>query len=180
MRVMLMAARAGLDGVSVERLHALADLMLEHGAVLCPTLGVFAATETTSAEDDGETGAAQTEDPNAEVRRMIVAAVELLSNFFVEVLAADGVRMLLGSDSRSAAASIEEARHMRKAGVSEIEVLRAATLYPAEWLGIDDRHGSISPGMAADIVVLHGNPLEDIGNLEAVDAVVQNGVLVSQ
>ncbi len=175
------AADAGLDGVSEERLHALADIMLEHDAFLCPTLHIFEAWRKQKLEAaEAAGGEAEAEDPVAEVKRRGLVAVEVLSYHFVGALAGDGVGMLLGSDSASAAATIEETECMHKAGISEADILRAATIYPARWLGVEDRLGSIEPGKVADVVVLEGNPLEDIRNVGAVAAVVQGGAVTSR
>jgi imidazolonepropionase-like amidohydrolase len=46
------------------------------------------------------------------------------------------------------------------AGLPEIEALRALTLYPARFLGIDDRVGSLEVGKDATLLITDGNPLE--------------------
>jgi imidazolonepropionase-like amidohydrolase len=60
-------------------------------------------------------------------------------------------------------------------GMTPLEALRVATLYPAETLGMARDLGSIEPGKLADFVVLDKNPLEKIENSETVDRVVKNG-----
>lgn len=62
-------------------------------------------------------------------------------------------------------------------GMSPLEVLRAATLAGAQAIGLDQDIGSIEPGKLADLVVLEGNPLEDIRQTERVAMVMINGVL---
>jgi imidazolonepropionase-like amidohydrolase len=49
-----------------------------------------------------------------------------------------------------------------KAGMDEMEALKAITINPAEILGIDDQVGSIEEGKDADLVVFDGNPLMDL------------------
>lgn len=49
-----------------------------------------------------------------------------------------------------------------KAGLDEMEALKAITINPAEIIGIDDRVGSIEAGKDADIVIFDKNPLKDI------------------
>lgn len=49
-----------------------------------------------------------------------------------------------------------------KAGLPEIEALKAITINPAEIVGIDDRVGSIEVGKDADIVIFDGNPIKDV------------------
>jgi imidazolonepropionase-like amidohydrolase len=45
-------------------------------------------------------------------------------------------------------------------GLPELEALRALTLYPAQFLGIDDRVGSLDVGKDATLLITTGNPLE--------------------
>lgn len=49
-----------------------------------------------------------------------------------------------------------------KAGLSEIEALKAITINAAEIIGIADRVGSIETGKDADIVIFDGNPIKDV------------------
>ena len=66
-----------------------------------------------------------------------------------------------------------------KAGLSEMEALEAATRRPARFLGLKDL-GTIEPGMLADLVLLEGNPLQNIGNTRRVASVVSNGRLMEK
>jgi imidazolonepropionase-like amidohydrolase len=61
-------------------------------------------------------------------------------------------------------------------GMTPLQALRVATLYPAQTLGLDGDLGSIEAGKLADFVVLSKNPLEDIKNSRTVSLVVKNGV----
>ena len=61
-------------------------------------------------------------------------------------------------------------------GMTPLEALRVATLYPAQTLGLDQDLGSLEPGKLADFVVLEKNPLENIENSTSVALVVKNGV----
>ena len=63
-------------------------------------------------------------------------------------------------------------------GVSEMETLIAATRNPAEMLGLDDVLGTVEAGKLADLVVVDGNPLENISNIRRVRMVFKNGVEV--
>jgi len=47
-----------------------------------------------------------------------------------------------------------------KHGVSRTEALKSITLYPAQFIGVDDRFGSIEVGKEASITFLTGDPLD--------------------
>lgn len=62
-----------------------------------------------------------------------------------------------------------------EAGMTTREALASATLVPAAFLGLADSIGAIRTGHAADVVLLDGNPLEDIANVSRVVAVILRG-----
>jgi hypothetical protein len=65
-----------------------------------------------------------------------------------------------------------------RAGLTPLEALAAATLRPAEFFGLTAEMGTIDEGSLADLVLLSANPLEDIANTRAIEAVVSKGTLV--
>ena len=56
---------------------------------------------------------------------------------------------------------VRELELLREAGFHPLEVIRSATMYGAEALGLDGRIGTVEPGKLADLVVLSGSPLQD-------------------
>jgi len=62
-----------------------------------------------------------------------------------------------------------------EAGFSPLEALQAATLNPAKFLGKTETFGTIEVGRAADLVILDGNPLDDISHTRKIHAVVLGG-----
>jgi imidazolonepropionase-like amidohydrolase/Tol biopolymer transport system component len=66
---------------------------------------------------------------------------------------------------------------LAQGGLTPMEALRCATLYGAQYLGLDGDVGSIEPGKLADFAILDKNPLDDIRNSESVSRVMINGVL---
>jgi imidazolonepropionase-like amidohydrolase len=61
---------------------------------------------------------------------------------------------------------------------SEEQVLAMATRNAAAYLGLDAEIGTLEPGKQADIVLVDGDPLEDISSLTNIVAVIQRGRLV--
>jgi imidazolonepropionase-like amidohydrolase len=86
-----------------------------------------------------------------------------------------GAKIVAGTDTPNAFNLHGELMSYVIAGMSPYEALRAATVNPAEALGLDA--GTIQPGKLADIVIVEGNPLEDIGNAHRVKQVIANGRL---
>jgi len=73
-----------------------------------------------------------------------------------------------------------ELKLMGEAGVPPLDLIKAATLNAARVAGQEQRVGSIEAGKQADLLVLHADPLADIGNLQAIDRVVKSGVFFDQ
>lgn len=62
-----------------------------------------------------------------------------------------------------------------QAGLTPQEALKAATLLPAQWMGINQQIGSIEVGKYADLVLLDANPLINIKNTCKIAGVFVNG-----
>ena len=60
------------------------------------------------------------------------------------------------------------------------QILRAATVNGARWLGRADDVGTVEPGMRAHLILVDGDPLDDISQLRNIDLVVKDGVIVFQ
>jgi imidazolonepropionase-like amidohydrolase/Tol biopolymer transport system component len=60
-------------------------------------------------------------------------------------------------------------------GMTPLQAIRSATLNGAEHLGMDKEIGSLENGKLADLIILDGNPLEDIRNTEKIRYVMING-----
>jgi len=99
-----------------------------------------------------------------------------------------GVKLITGSDCGGNAVAIfgtsgTELVMLHRAGLSPMEAITAATSRAAEALGLSEVTGALRPGLAADLLVVNGNPLEDIGVLAPLDGdriatVVRDGRVV--
>ena len=65
---------------------------------------------------------------------------------------------------------------MTYAGLTPAAVLKAATINSARALGVGDKLGSIEAGKLADLVVVSGNPVEDIKATRNVRFIIKGGV----
>jgi imidazolonepropionase-like amidohydrolase len=94
-----------------------------------------------------------------------------------------GVRIALGTDSggdpsRFFIQGFFEHRQMElmvQAGLTPMQVIQAFSKGASEVLGIDQEFGTLAKGKAADLLVLEKNPLDNIANMRAIEAVYLGG-----
>ena len=94
-----------------------------------------------------------------------------LNRRMVAALHEAGAGILLGTDAAQAyhipGFSIhEELAYLVDAGLSPYEAIEAGTRNAALILGKSDEFGTIETGKRADLILLEGNPLEDVGNIQ--------------
>jgi hypothetical protein len=61
--------------------------------------------------------------------------------------------------------------------LTPMQIIQAATRWPAETMRAQDRLGTIAAGKLADLLIVDADPLRDIKNLQTISAVVANGSL---
>jgi imidazolonepropionase-like amidohydrolase len=90
-----------------------------------------------------------------------------------------GVPIVLGTDAGVLphGQNARELVALTRAGLTPLEAIRAATLAPAELLGIPGL-GTIEPGAPGDVVIVEADPLEDIATLGHPVLVVRRGLEV--
>jgi imidazolonepropionase-like amidohydrolase len=88
------------------------------------------------------------------------------------------VKILVGHDGDSPTGLFSEMKMLKDLGLRESEIIKGATIYPAQWLGVEDRFGSITPGTQANLVILDKNPLENIDNFKSTFMIFMNGQVV--
>ena len=94
----------------------------------------------------------------------------------IMAVARAGGRVVAGTDTPNPANLHAELMAYVAAGMTPYEALRTATVTPAAALRLDA--GSIQPGKLADLLVVEGNPLEDIGYARRIRQVIANGRLL--
>ena len=97
-------------------------------------------------------------------------------------LIAAGAPIAMGTDKGTRLNFHESGNHVRELeiftelGMTPMEAIVSATRRGAELLGMEDEFGTIEAGKLADVIVVDGNPLEDIWALRDVDLVFKEGV----
>ncbi|HYW51670.1 MAG TPA: amidohydrolase family protein [Gemmatimonadaceae bacterium] len=91
-----------------------------------------------------------------------------------------GVRMMIGTDAGIPSMFHNDAtwREMVKwveLGVSPMETIQSATLWPARFLRNDANFGVLAAGRFADIIMVRGDPLTDMSVMRDVKVVIQGG-----
>jgi Tol biopolymer transport system component/imidazolonepropionase-like amidohydrolase len=89
-----------------------------------------------------------------------------------------GVRVQLGAHGQlQGLAAHWELWMFVQGGMTPMQAIRCATLYGAQYIGLDKDLGSLEPSKLADLIVMDKNPLENIHNSESIRYVMKNGRL---
>jgi imidazolonepropionase-like amidohydrolase len=89
-----------------------------------------------------------------------------------------GVPIVAGTDQAVPGHSLHrEIELYVQAGFAPMEAIQAATSVPARVMGVDKEVGTVEVGKRADLIVIHGDPLQDIHNTRNVESVVTGGVM---
>lgn len=151
----------GVEAVSMERLNAIANIMLEYDVYFCPTLLAFASVDTEYSIEE----------------KRVIKTLNEISLFFTQEFIKQDIKILTGVDS-CMPELFNEMDLLRKQGLSNMKIIKGAVQYPAQWLNIYDRYGSIDINKKANILILHDNPVTDIGNILKICHVVKDGDIV--
>ncbi|HEY3131840.1 MAG TPA: amidohydrolase family protein [Acidobacteriota bacterium] len=120
-------------------------------------------------------------DKGEEIDMMVRAVANMKT--YVGVLHQAGVPIVVGSHSDVPHAARGLAYHRElellvESGLKPIDVLVAATKTGAQFLGRDRDLGTIEKGKLADILIVDGNPLQDIRNARNVSVVIADGRVI--
>jgi imidazolonepropionase-like amidohydrolase len=93
-----------------------------------------------------------------------------------------GIKVGAGTDAGGHMHNINarELQYMVEAGMSPMQALQAATGWAAECLGLEQEIGTVQPGKLADLVVVDGDPLQDmtvLQDLQRIKLVFKEGQL---
>ena len=131
----------------------------------------------TEARDDWQEGSDKLSGESASENDMIFDEWSL---DLVKIMNEEGVRIIAGTDTPIGYLTPGYSLHKElellfEAGMTQREVLRSATITPAEFLNIEDQIGTIDEGKLADLVILNSNPLDSISNTQDIYLVISKG-----
>lgn len=104
-------------------------------------------------------------------------ALESKDAMFTAALKTQGLKMVMGTDAVAGAhgQNAREAIERVKSGQRPMETVISMTSLAAESMGLEGMTGSITTGLAADLVAVDGDPLTDITALQRVRFVMRDG-----
>jgi len=176
--------------------HDVIDLLAASGMTLTPTIGIQGGHQlltlkdgswlddariktlfpATASEPSRALRAKPSTPADIAAREALVAPQERL----VSALHKAGGRIIAGTDSPINPYGLSlllEIEHYVRGGLTPAEALLTATAVPAQAMGLGAELGTIEPGKLADLVVVDGNPLENIADLRKTRTVVKDGVV---
>jgi len=86
-----------------------------------------------------------------------------------------GVTIIPGTDALAGYTLHHELELYVRAGIPSAEVLRMATLTSAEVMGVNKDRGAIAAGKLADMILVDGDPVKNIRDLDKITAVIKGG-----
>jgi imidazolonepropionase-like amidohydrolase len=190
---------SGVNYLSVtdEELHALASLITTKGVFVVPTLVVNEQLSRLLTPDirqepllqhvpshffgwwEAPYGVGQWTEAHSTRCQRILSRQQA----FIRMLATTNGRIVAGSDTPNpyvlpGAGLLRELELLVASGLTPAQAIAAATQVAADLLGQEAHLGTLTPGKIADLVILDGNPLEDIGQIRRVEMALRDGRIV--
>lgn len=142
-------------------------LMAEKGVALCPTM---AAGDAIMQYRGWKKGVDPEPERIVNKRQSFAAALRA----GVTIVAGGDVGVFPHGDN------VRELEMMVDYGMTSLAVLQSVTSVNADVFGIQNQVGRIRPGLLADLVVVEGNPLDDVRNLRKVRMVMKGGTVLEE
>ena len=171
------------DSMSVSAL----DFIKEHNVVIDPTLGVFelALRSLKDSITNIEPAFASIPQPlqalfiNTGVPPEAAEKLKILNTDFLEIVKRmhdKGITIVAGTDMGFPGWSVDRELELYvQAGLTQMEALQSATIVPAKVMGLEKVSGSIETGKRADLIIVDGDPLQNIRTTRNVKTVIKDG-----
>jgi hypothetical protein len=186
LRFTLYGDEAGALDLDSDEVNDFVALLLEKNVTVDPTAAIFDTQLVHHAGNPDPSFAAVAEHLPAAVSRGLYkpemdmgdkvaewAASAVNQAAMIKKLHDSGVQIVPGSDHMPAFTIHRELELYSEAGISNADVLRIASLDSARIVGVDDITGSITVGKNSDLVLVEGNPLEDISAIRRATLVMK-------
>ncbi len=172
------------DSMSIRALN----FIKSHHVVIDPTLGVFEMAFRNLKDNitDIEPNFASLPEPMKPLfintgadDSATVARGKIIMKDFKEITNAlyqNGVTIVAGTDMGFPGYSVfRELELYVESGLTPIEAIQTATITPAKVMKLDATEGSVESGKNADIIIVDGDPLQNIRNIRKVETVIKDG-----
>jgi imidazolonepropionase-like amidohydrolase len=181
-------ATVNIDLDSAEARRAI-NFLRDHHTVLDPTMALFELFDATTSKPPAsfEPGISKiapelaqplTDVPPPSERSELQDKAFAKEIAMLGALHKAGIPIVAGTDQAVPGHSLHrEIELYVQAGFTPMEAIQAATIVPARAMGIDKDSGTVEKGKRGDLILINGNPLEDIHNSRNVEYVITNGTM---
>ena len=163
------------------------DFIKAHHVVIDPTLGVFELAFRSLKDSITiiepafatipqplQTLFINTGEDSVTAKRFKIVMADFLE--IVKRMHDKGIVIVAGTDMGFPGYSLDRELELYvQAGFSPMEALQSATIVPATVMGINKISGSLEAGKRADLIIVDGNPLQNIRNIRNVNTVLKDG-----
>ncbi|HVW97997.1 MAG TPA: amidohydrolase family protein [Mucilaginibacter sp.] len=166
---------------------AVIKFLKDHHVVVDPTLGVFELMLRSDKEDITAVEPAYYTLPqpyqvifkNTGMEPATAAKLKPLWDSFkkiVKVLYDNGVTIIAGTDQGFPGYSLDRELELYvQAGLTPMQAIQTATITPASVMKLDKQTGSAETGKNADLIIVDGDPLNNIRDIRKVTTVIKGG-----
>ena len=164
------------------------EFIKSHHVVIDPTLGVFELAFRNLKDNitDIEPNFASLPEPmkplfintGADDSATVARGKVIMKDFkdIVNALYKDSITIVAGTDMGFPGYSVfRELELYVESGLTPMQAIQTATITPASVMKIDATEGSVDAGKNADIIIVDGNPLENIREIRKVKTVIKDG-----
>jgi imidazolonepropionase-like amidohydrolase len=172
------------------------QLIIKSGMNITPTVSLHGGFYTLALQDTGffshkQFGAFYEPTMKQQVHERVDRVIKMFPTYLsrysnvqrtVKAIIDGGGRITPGTDSPIIPPGLSlhaELQSWATGGITPFEILRSATLWSAEAIGVSGDLGTLENGKLADLVIVNGDPLKDVRDLLKIKTVIKNGFVYS-